>query len=453
MPPARDTDPPDLPRAVEDTAGRADELAGELARLEAEMERMERAASHGLPEEAPAPRRARGSARGFRQQRGELEPFRRETSRWRAELARLRGICESLREPESEGELERKLAEKDAELRVLREVAAGRELDLQRVHAEESRRQLEEIATLERRLEERDSGSSRNEELREAKRLAYERERELRRAHAEKLSEVEEEAGRRISALQAQRAADNRSLAERHADQKARQEEELESLRLRRLSEFRVYGSRIEELVRERAEERTSLEEAVARLREKHEAERARLQERVDGLEEALEEQETITVGLLGELGYVYGPERTREQSEPGTELEVSVKVSETGIREALRELRGQAAPANLLREGLALFNDTEHPKVVEAISKSLGEPEVYAVLEAVTGDAGTPVITLVWPGMGWRRYVSEPRSESEPKVYLTGYGAEADREALPRSGPNARLDGRGLLSLGVRPL
>ena len=238
-------------------------------------------------------------------------------------------------------------------------------MDLQREHSAETRRQQEEIASLKKRLAEAESGGARDEELREVKRLAYERERELRRTHAERLSETELEAERRVSALQAQRESDNRSLMDVHTDEKARLEEELQSLRLRRDSEARVYGERIEELARERAEERTSLEEAVAKLREKHEAERARLQERVEILEEYLEEQESITVRLLGELGYVNGsrPELTEAPSPTG-ELEVAGRAdSETKIQQALSELRGIAAPGNLLREGLALFNETEHAK------------------------------------------------------------------------------------------
>lgn len=457
----RDTDPPRLPyaltRAVEGREGHAQALA----RLVAEMERE---ALHGP---------SGGYGRGFlrptlarRRERAELEGLRQAARRWSRELERLREGYEESRDspakPQIRGEreehLERALAERDAELRALRGAAANRELDLQREHDAEARRQHEEIASLKKRLGEAESGSggARDDELREVKRLAYERERELRRAHAEKLSESEQKAERSISALRAQREADNRSLIERHAAEKARRDEELESLRLRRLSEARVYGGRIDELARERAEERTSLEEAVAKLREKHEAERARLQERVESLEETLEEQESITVGLLGELGYVHRPDRSPELPEappPRGELEIANQEGPgKRIHEALRELRGIAAPGNLLREGLALFNETEHVKVVGAISKSLGEPEVYAALETHSGSE-TPVITLIWPDMGWRRYVSEPRSATEPQVYLAGRGDNGHRAPLTGSGPNARLDGRGLLSLGIRPL
>jgi hypothetical protein len=457
---AWDPDPQRLPstppRPVEDRDH--DDHAGALARLGAETDRAARQGSSGhagflLP----------GLAR--RRERAELEALRQAARRWSAELTRLREGYEELRdawtEPAAKGareeRLERALAEREAELRALRGAAAGRELDLQREHDTEARRQREEIDSLKKRLEGADStsGGARDEELREVKRQAYERERELRRSHAGKLSEIEREAERRVSALREQREADNRSLIQRHATEKSRREEELESLRLRRLSEYRVYGGRIEELARERAAERTSLEEAVAKLREKHEVERARLQERVESLQEALEEQESITVRLLGELGYAHRPVRSQGLPKPA-ETPGELEPAEQGgsgakIDESLRELRSIAAPGNLLKEALALFNETEHVKVVEAVSKSLGEPEVYVGLET-HGGTEAPAITLVWPGMGWRRYVSEPRAATEPQVYLAARG-ETGQDPLLGAAPNARLDGRGLLSLGIRPL
>lgn len=457
---ARDTGPPHrpygLPRPVEDHAHERDssrkreatpeDYADGLARLRREIRD---ALGSGLA------RRPLPVGRGRRR---ELEALRRAADRWDAELERLREGYEALRESRADSSaraeyLERALAEREAELRALRSAAADRELDLQRDHESETRRQQEEIQELERRLREAESGGRREEELREVKRLAYGRERELRRSHAEKLSEVEREAGRRLAALQAQREADNRSLVERHAAERARREEELESLRLRRQSEARAYGERIEELARERAGERTSLEEAVARLREKHEAERARLGERIADLEETLEEQEAITVELLEELGYARGPERRGEAALSTGEIEAADGEGDFAddIRGALNGLRRLTDPGDRLREGLALFNETEHLKVVGAITKSLGEPEVHAALETHGGTVESPVITLVWAGVGWRRYVCEPRATAEPRVYLTGSGE--DTAQAPGSRPNARLDGRGCLALGVRPL
>jgi chromosome segregation ATPase len=392
--------------------------------------------------------------------------------RWSEELERLRQLHEDLRDSQTsqsakaaasararEEQLRRALEGRDGDLRALRVAAAARELDLQKEHDAESRRQGEEIASLKKQLEEAESasGDARDEETREVKRHAYERERELRRSHAEKLSETEKEADRRVSALRAQRESDNRSLIDLHTAEKARREEELLDLRLRQNAEYRAYSGRIEELARERSEERTSLEEAVAKLREKHEAERARLREHIERLEEDLEEQESISVALLGELGYLHekSPEpKLSEASGETGEIELAYRRSPgERVLQALRELNEPTSPTDLLREGIALFNETEHVKVIEAVSKSLGEPGIYAEPESHGYNAGTPVITFLWAGMGWRRYVAEPRGSGEPKVYLAGYGEGEDHPPLPDSGPNARLDARGLLSLGIRPL
>ncbi|WP_047865597.1 coiled-coil domain-containing protein [Rubrobacter aplysinae] len=464
---AEDTDPPHPPSGAPEPGEYHEALSREerLVRLIREIEQAAGGLAEGVSGEE-----ATGESQEHSRKPDGPEALRDAARRWSGELDLVRrgsGEPVGSRSPNQNREehLQRLLAEKDAELRTLRVAAAGRELDLQREHATESRRQQEEIASLKQRLAEAEETSSaaRDEELREVKRLAYERESELRRASAEKLSEAKRDAERRISALRAQREADNRSLTQTHATERARKQEELESLRLRRLSETRVYGSRLEELARDSAGVRTSLEEAVAKLREKHEAERARLAERVEVLEEELEEQEAITVGLLAELGYLRGGHRHPElPGSPGSAGELEKKEERPRdenqyrthkVQEVLRELREMGevrSPGDLLGEGLTLFNESEHVNVIRAICKSLGEPEVYATLE---DRSGTTIITLLWAGMNWRRYVSEPRAADGPKVYLAGYGEGDHQPPLPEPGPNARLDAQGLLALGVRPL
>lgn len=385
-----------------------------------------------------------------RHERAELEALKRGAARWETELERLRH-----EQGAREEALERELEQREAELKALRGSAADRELGLQREHASELQRERERARDLERRLAEAESGREANREIREVKRHSHERERELRRTHAERLSELQREAGQRLSALQAQREADNRTLAQDHAAERARLREELESLRLRRDAESRVYGERLEELARERAGERVSLEESVAKLRERHEAERARLEDRVIELEELLTEQESITVELLEELGYARGAAERDETGRRTEELEVFQHAGgpAEGVRRALDGLRRTTEPGARLRAGLEFFNETEHLKVVGAVCKSLGEPAVHAAIRPHSGEVESPVITFVWPGLGWRRYVSEPgESAAEPRVYLIGSG-EDPAAVHPGEGPNARLDAGGRLALGVRPL
>lgn len=417
--------------------------ADRLARLRLEVRNVARLAES---------RGANRSGLRRRRSRAELESLRRAVSRWVAELDLLHEENATTASESGERErLENELRQKESELRALRGSAADRDLTLQREHAAELQREREKNRELQKKLEVSESGGRREDEIREIKRASQERERELHRTHAERLRATEQEAERRVSALQAQREADNRTLIERHAEERATRDEQLHSLKLRRDAEARAYGERIEDLAHDRTSERTSLEEAVAKLREKHEAERSRLQERIDELEELLREQEEITVELLGELGYTRDPAAPRKPSDK-TEIEVS-RGSPEEVRRALSGLRQLSEPGNRLRAGLSLFNETEHLRVVGAICKSLGEPRIYAALQE-HGGLHSPTLVFVWPAMGWRRYVTEPEeSVPEPRVYLAGSGEDSAAAPVDSMQPNARLDAEGRLALGVRPL
>ena len=434
---AREPDYKERPDSGESPADR-------LARLRLEVRNVARLAeSRGAN---------RSSFRRRRRERAELEALRRAVSRWAAELDLLHEEHAAIASESGERErLENELRQKESELRALRGSAAERDLTLQREHATELQREREKNRELQQRLEAAESGGRREEEIREIKRASHERERELHRTHAERLRATEQEAQRRVSALQAQREADNRTLIQRHAEERATRDEQLHSLKLRRDAEARAYGERIEELAHDRTSERTSLEEAVAKLREKHEAERSRLQERIDELEELLREQEEITVELLEDLGYTRDSALPRPSS--ATEIEVSRDGSPEDVRRALHGLRQLSEPGNRLRAGLSLFNETEHLRVVGAICKSLGEPRIYAALQD-HGGLYSPTLTFVWPTMGWRRYVTEPEeSVPEPRVYLAGSGEDSAEAPVDGMQPNARLDAEGRLALGVRPL
>lgn len=426
--------------------GDSESYADKLARLRFEM--------HNVASLAESRRANRSGLKRRRKERAELESLRRATARWAAELDFLREeLDESAAAAPESGERERlegELRQKESELRALRGSAAERDLALQREHAVELQREREKNRELEQRLEAAESGSRCEEEIREIKRSSQERERDLRRTHAERLQSTEQEAQRRLTALQEQREADNRTLIERHAEERASRDEQLHSLKLRREAEARAYGERLEELAREKSKERASLEEAVAKLREKHEAERCRLQERIEELEELLQEQEAITVELLGELGYA-GDSSSRQPS-AATEIEAA-NGSTQDVRRAVASLRQLAEPGNRLRAGLALFNETEHLRVVSAVCKSLGEPEIYAALQD-HGGFNSPTLTFIWPSMGWRRYVTEPEEAvPEPRVYLAGSGEDTTGAPVEGMQPNARLDAEGRLVLGVRPL
>ncbi len=106
--------------------------------------------------------------------------------------------------------------------------------------------------------------------------------------------------------------------------------------------------------------------------------------------------------------------------------------------------------PEKRLREGIALFNESEHASTVASISRTFGLPRVHAALDDAT--PGKPTLTFLWEGMAWRRYVSDPtEGAEEPRVYLTGTGEDPAELDAPSRRPNARMDSRGRLMIGVQ--
>ena len=119
-------------------------------------------------------------------------------------------------------------------------------------------------------------------------------------------------------------------------------------------------------------------------------------------------------------------------------------------LRNALENLDRLSDPERRLREGIALFNESEHVSTVASISRAFGLPKVHAALDE--GTPGKPTLTFLWGDMAWRRYVSDPtEGVEEPRVYLTGTGEDpAEVEPASRR-PNARMDSKGRLMIGVQ--
>ena len=119
-------------------------------------------------------------------------------------------------------------------------------------------------------------------------------------------------------------------------------------------------------------------------------------------------------------------------------------------MQRALESLDRLSDPDRRLREGIALFNESEHARTVASISKAFGLPRVHADLDDAA--PGRPTLTFLWGDMAWRRYVSDPtEGVEEPRVYLTATGEDpAEVEASNRQ-PNARMDSRGRLIIGIQ--
>ena len=400
----------------------------------------------------------------------------------------------------------------EASLQALRNAAAGRELELQKDYQAVVEVQQAEIESLRDQLEEktREAEETRQQELRKIKAQAESREREIRQAQASKLSETSEAADRRVASLQAQREADNRALRARHAEEIARLrreyeerlvaederrkqetwalEERLAEVRIQRETEVRAYTARLSELEAARLAQKTSAEGDLERVVERFGEEISDLENRITTLEESLQESERLRGELESELAGFrtraesgealrasvvprQGPEpedepdgRLRELDAEKLLAEERISVLEARLREAQEESRRNAErleealeslerlsePERRLRDGISLFNASEHARAVASISKALGLPRVHAGLH---GEApGKPVLTFAWGDMAWRRYVSDPtEGVEEPRVYLTGTGDEPSEIEGPDWQPNARMDAQGRLMLGIQ--
>jgi hypothetical protein len=176
---------------------------------------------------------------------------------------------------------------------------------------------------------------------------------------------------------------------------------------------------------------RAGREETIARPADAAEPERQRRLEEIEAQNILAEEKVEDLEARLREA---------REESRRNAEA----------LQRALESLDRLSDPSRRLREGIMLFNESEHARTVASISKAFGLPRVHAALDDT--DPGKPTLTFLWGDMAWRRYVSDPtEGVEEPRVYLAGTGEDpAEIEASSRQ-PNARMDSKGRLMIGVQ--
>ena len=145
---------------------------------------------------------------------------------------------------------------------------------------------------------------------------------------------------------------------------------------------------------------------------------------RIEGLERDLEERENEAAGLRATIDDL--------RSELDAEYE---------LREHLAE------PANRLRAGIDLFNDSEHRHAMNELSRTLGQPEVYVGLEE--GEEPSVLLGFTWQGVTRRIYAANPGlAVEEPRVYLKSAGE--DLSGVERQPPNARVGPGGRVLLGL---
>jgi ribonuclease Y len=215
----------------------------------------------------------------------------------------------------------------------------------------------------------------------------------------------------------------------------------------------------LEEEARGRRRRREGLERQVTRLQrelERKDGEIARrdylLELRAEEIEVLNSEKEELVArkegALEDALRRIGGLERDLEERENEIiELRATIEELRNEL-EAEYELRERLAePANRLRAGIDLFNDSEQRRSVNSLSRTLGQPEVHVDLE--DGLEPPVLLTFTWQGVTWQTYAANPGlAVEEPRVYLKSAGENLS--GVDRQPPNARIGPGGRVLLGL---
>jgi chromosome segregation ATPase len=215
----------------------------------------------------------------------------------------------------------------------------------------------------------------------------------------------------------------------------------------------------LEEEARRRRRRREGLERRVARLQreiEHKDGEIARrdylLERHAEGMEDLRLDTEELAArkdqALEDALRRIAGLERDLEERENEVaELRATIEDLRNEL-DAEYELREHLAePANRLRAGIDLFNDSEQRHSMNSLSRQLGQPEVHVDLEE--GEEPSVLLTFTWQGVTRQTYAANPGlAVEEPRVYLKSTGE--DLSGLERQPPNARVGPGGRVLLGL---
>jgi ribonucrease Y len=235
-------------------------------------------------------------------------------------------------------------------------------------------------------------------------------------------------------------------------------EEHIEALE-RECANLRESVRDLEEATRDRRRRRESSERQIVRLERELERKEGEISHRDYLLERRTEQMETDKrraeelasrkdLALQDALRRVDGLERDLEEREGEISNLHSTIEALRGDLEAELELRGRLAdPANRLRAGIDLFNESSQRNSMNSISRTMGQPEVRVELDA--GDEPPALLTFTWQGVTWQTYVSDPGpGVEEPRVYLKGAGE--DLSGVDRKPPNARVGPGDRVVLGL---
>jgi ribonucrease Y len=215
----------------------------------------------------------------------------------------------------------------------------------------------------------------------------------------------------------------------------------------------------LEEEVRGRRRRRESFERQVGRLERELERKNGEishrdylLERRAEQLEAANQRAEELAsrkdLALQDALRRVEGLERDLEEREGEiSNLRATIETLR-GELETEQELRTRLAdPANRLRAGIDLFNESEQRRSMNALSRTLGQPEVHVELDV--GNEPPALLTFTWQGVTWQTYSADPGlAVEEPRVYLKSAGE--DLSGVDRRPPNARVGPGDRVVLGL---
>jgi ribonucrease Y len=215
----------------------------------------------------------------------------------------------------------------------------------------------------------------------------------------------------------------------------------------------------LEEATRGRRRRREDSDRQIARLERELERKQGEishrdslLERRTEQLEAASQRAEELAsrkdLALQDALRRVDRLERDLEEREGEISNLHSTIEALRGDLEAELELRGRLAdPANRLRAGIDLFNESSQRNSMNSLSRTMGKPEVHVELDR--GDEPPALLTFTWQGVTWQTYVSDPGpGVEEPRVYLKSAGE--DLSGVDRKPPNARVGPGDRVVLGL---
>ena len=256
---------------------------------------------------------------------------------------------------------------------------------------------------------------------------------------------IQESTASRLASDEARAA---REAAEEHVASLARDRDRLRE-RVRELEE----GARSRQRRREGTERQVErLEREIERLGGEIARRDYLLERRAEELDEARraaeEDGARRDAALRTALGRVEGLERDLEDREAeisDLQNRIDALQDELDSERALRE--GLADPDNRLRAGIELFNDSEGRHSMNALSRTLGRPEVHVGFGE--GEEPPALLHFTWRGVTWQTYAANPNpAVREPRVYLTDSGE--DLSGVESKPPNARVGPAGRVALGL---